>query len=53
MDPWPENNYCLDAIKSARKPENVDQYPQIRVNEWTAGLIFKNSFWLVYLSFGL
>jgi membrane protease YdiL (CAAX protease family) len=36
--------------KSARQPENVKQYPQIRINNWTAGLFFKNSFgWFIYL----
>lgn len=36
--------------KSARQPDNVEQYPQMRVNDWTVGLIFKNSFgWFIYL----
>lgn len=40
----------LMQSRSARQPENVDQYPQIRLDEWTAGLIFKNSFgWFIYL----
>ncbi len=40
----------LMQSRSARQPENVDQYPQIRINEWTVGLIFKNSFgWFIYL----
>jgi membrane protease YdiL (CAAX protease family) len=40
----------LMQSKSARQPENVDQYPQIRLNDWTGGLIIKNSFgWFIYL----
>lgn len=36
--------------RSARKPDNTVQYPQIRINEWTRGLIIKNSFgWIIYL----
>lgn len=40
----------LMQSRSARQAENVEQYPQIRINNWTAGLLFKNSFgWFIYL----
>lgn len=40
----------LMQSKSARQPENIDQYPQIRLNDWTGGLIIKNSLgWFIYL----
>ena len=40
----------LMQSKSAKEPENVEQYPQIRINNWTPKLLFKNSFgWFIYL----
>lgn len=40
----------LMQSRSARQPENVEQYPQMRIKDWTPGLVLKNSFgWFIYL----
>jgi len=40
----------LLQINIAKTPANTDQYPQIRVSQWDAKLVLKNSFgWFIYL----
>jgi len=42
--------FCV-AYRLAGRPENVRAYPQLRISQWTSGLLFFNSLsWMIYLA---